>query len=141
MENDEIPDENWVRDERQKVVDYLKLEGCRHAGVADWPTFYVGTHLALWAVQSTKHVGRIGWWVISGDVPTDYMSSSDGELPQDALRFFADQWAEMADCMKRGVPHPTIEMGDPEEWPQAGEILAEWVGILEEYADDPTIWD
>lgn len=142
MEHEEdIPDEKWIKDERRKVVDYLAFENCRHAGVSDWPTFHAGMHLALWAVQSTKHAGRIGWWVISGDVPTDYMSSADGEQPQDALRHFAAQWAEMADCMKNGQPHPTVEMGDPKEWPKMGVMLAEWATILQEYADDEAIWD
>lgn len=135
------PETLWVSEERQKVVDYLKGEGCRHAGVADWPTFLVTPHLALWAVQSTRHVGRTGWWVISGDVPTDYMSSSDGENPQDALKYFAAEWLDVAGYMRRGEPHPQMELGNPEEWPAMAEVLEQWAEALEEYAADPEIWD
>jgi hypothetical protein len=137
----ESPVEQWVREERRKVVDYLAAEGCRHAGVAEWPAFQVDEHLALWGVQSTRHAGRIGWWAISGDVPTDYMSSSDGDHPRDALRYFAAQWAELAAFMRRGEAHPVLDFGDPREWPAQAETLERRAGLLEEYADDDTIWE
>jgi hypothetical protein len=135
------PEVVWVEDERKKVLDYLAAEGCKHAGVADWPTFYVTPHLALWAVQSTRHVGRTGWWAISGDVPTDYMSSSEGESPQDALRYFAAGWNDVAGYMRRGEPHPELELGDPKNWPQMAEELEQRALALLEYADDPEIWE
>lgn len=142
MTQEEIdPEIHWVAAERKKVLGYLVAEGCKHAGVADWPTFYVTPHLALWAVQSTRHVGRTGWWVISGDVPTDYMSSSDGESPQDALRYFAAGWNEVAGYMRRGEPHPQMELGDPKDWPAISEELEQRALALLEYADDPEIWE
>ena len=131
----------WMSEERQKVVDYLATEKCRHAGVADWPIFYDAPHLALWAVQSTKHVGRTGWWAISGDVPTDYMTSSDGEHPRDALQHFAESWADVAGYMRRGEQHPHMELGDPKEWPELAESLEERAQVLGDYAQDNEIWD
>jgi len=135
------PEKLWLAEERKKVLDYLAAEGCRHAGVADWPIFYEEPDLALWAVQSTKHSGRTGWWAISGDLPTDYMSSSDGEQPQDALRHFAAEWAEVAGFMRRGEPHPTLETGDPRDWPAMAALLEQRAQALEAYADDEEIWE
>ncbi len=137
---DETEVNAWAARERRKVTDYLAGEGCRHAGVADWPVFVVEMHLALWGVQSTHHSGRVGWWAISGDVPTDYMSSADAEHPRDALRYFARQWREVATCMRRGQPHPTLELGDPRDWPQMATELEQRARVLEEYADDEAIW-
>jgi hypothetical protein len=135
----EDPVDGWVRQERRKVADYLAAEGCRHAGIGDWPAFLVEMHLALWAVQSTIHEGRVGWWAISGDVPTDYMSSSDGEHPREALRHFAALWLDVAEHMQRGEPHPTMEMGDPEDWPEIADALEQRANVLLEYADDEAI--
>jgi len=43
----------------------------------------------VWAIESAVEPGSIGWWVISGDLPTDY-AGSDGLLdPREALRAFA----------------------------------------------------
>ncbi len=141
MSEQEYSEEGWIADERNKVIDFLKMEDCRHAGVADWPVFYVDPHVALWAVQSTRHVGRVGWWAISGDVPTDYMSSSDGEHPRDALRYFSAQWRDVAGYLRRGERHPTIDPGDPADWPEIAEMLERRAQILQEYADDDACWD
>ena len=101
-----------------------------------FPTFHVEPDLALWAVQSIKHDGRIGWWAISGDVPTDYMSSEEGESPQEALRHFSSEWADVADHMRRGVEHPTMNMGTPDEWPELARMLQARADVLARYADE-----
>lgn len=133
-------EEQWIASERQKVIDYLKLQGCRHAGVETSPTFHVEPDIALWAVQSTIHTGRVGWWAISGDVPTDYMSSTLGEHPREALRHFSAVWADVADHMRRGKPHPNLEMGSPAEWPEMAEMLQQRADALALYADEEG-WD
>ncbi len=129
-------EEQWIAEERQKVLDYLRYQGCRHGGVETFPTFHVEPDLALWAVQSIKHDGRIGWWAISGDVPTDYMSSEEGESPQEALRHFSSEWADVADHMRRGVEHPTMNMGTPDEWPELARMLQARADVLARYADE-----
>jgi hypothetical protein len=138
---EDAEENNWLAEERRKVVEYLQMEDCRHAGVAEWPAFYVSPHVALWAVQSIKHAGSTGWWAISGDLPTDYMSSSDGEHPRDALRFFAAQWLEVAGYLRRGEAHPTLEFGDPRDWPELAEGLEQRAKILKECAADDSGWE
>lgn len=133
-------EEQWIADERLKVAEYLEIQGCRHAGIAEWPVFFIEPYVALWAIQSTKHVGRTGWWAISGDVPTDYMSSSLGEHPRDALRHFAKEWADVADHMRRGKEHPTLDLGSPDEWPAMAEMLEKRSEVLLECADDDETW-
>lgn len=137
---DEIEEENWLAEERRKVVEYLDLQGCEHAGIADWPAIHIFENFALWAVQSPRHAGRTGWWVISGDVPTDYMSSSDGEHPRDALRYFSRQWHDVADHMKRGKEHPVYNIGTPAEWPELASMLDFRAEVLADCADDDEVW-
>jgi hypothetical protein len=138
---EDAEENNWLAEERRKVVEYLADEGCRHGGVAEWPVFYVSPHVALWAVQSTKHLGSVGWWAISGDLPTDYMSSSDGEEPRDALKHFAAEWLEVAGYLRRGEPHPTLEFGDPKDRPELAESLEQRAKILKECAADDSGWE
>ena len=134
-------EEQWIADERLKVAEYLEIQGCKHAGIAEWPVFFIEPYVALWAIQSTKHVGRTGWWAISGDLPTDYMSSSDGEHPRDALKFFASQWLDVAGYLRRGEEHPTMEFGDPEDWPELAEGLEQRAKVLQECAADESGWE
>lgn len=132
--------ERWLARERNKVAAYLEAEGCHHGGVAKWPAFAVNGQLALWGIQSTKHTGRVGWWAISGDLPTDYMSSGDGNHPREALRHFAAEWWGVADYMRRGERHPLIEFGEPESWPAMAEELEQRAAALQEYAEDDAVW-
>lgn len=137
MSNSQLtPEEIWLAVERLKVLDYLAEMGCRHAGVAEWPAFHIEPDFALWAVQSTKHDGRIGWWAISGDVPTDYMTSTDGESPQEALRHFSRQWADVAEHLRSGREHPTMDPGNRDQWPELAEMLQQRSDALAAYADD-----
>lgn len=129
-------EEQWIAGERRKVLEFLDAQGCRHAGVETWPTFHIEPDFALWAVQSVKHSGRNGWWAISGDVPTDYMSSSLGEHPRDALRHFSAEWSDVADHMRRGVEHPTLNLGTPADWPELAGMLQQRADALTLYAED-----
>lgn len=138
---DEIEEEKWLTEERRKVLEYLDFQGCAHGGVSEWPVIHIFEDFALWEVQSTRHRGRVGWWVISGDVPTDYMSSDDGEHPRDALRHFSQQWREVADYMKRGKEHPVYSIGTPAEWPELASLLEFRADVLADCADDDDVWE
>ena len=138
----EYPDEEeWVAQERAKVIAYLSSQKCEHAGVGEWPAFHIDPYIALWAVQSPSSPGRIGWWAISGDLPTDYMSSSSGYHPRDALRHFGAEWWSVAESMRRGEEHPLTKMGKPELWPTMAPLLERRAELLKEYADDDSLWE
>jgi hypothetical protein len=137
---EDLEEENWLAEERRKVEEYLEFEGCRHGGVADWPTVHVYPDFALWPVQSTRHTGSMGWWVISGDVPTDYMSTEDGEHPRDALRHFSNQWSDVAEHMRRGKEHPVYKFGSAADWPDLAPQLQLRADALSDCADDDEVW-
>ena len=134
-------EEVWIERERQKVLDYLESQRCEHAGVGEWPAFHVDPYVALWAIQSISHPGRIGWWAISGDLPTDYMNSDSGYHPRDALRHFSAEWLSVAEHMRRGVEHPRTKIGRPELWPTMAPILEQRSDILKDYADRDDFWE
>jgi hypothetical protein len=134
-------EEEWVAEERQKVIAYLASQNCEHGGVGEWPAFHVDPYVALWAVQSRKATGRIGWWAISGDLPTDYMSSSCGYQPREALRHFSAEWLNVAESMKRGEEHPGTKIGTPELWPSMAPLLERRAHLLKDYADDDSLWE
>ena len=136
---EQLSEDEWVAIEREKVISYLVQQGCEHGGVAEWPAFHLDPYLALWAVQSAKAPGRIGWWVISGDVPTDYMSGSSGYHPRDAMRYLSGQWMQIADCMARGVRHSYM-IGRPDQWPTLAPLLRSRAETISRYAEDNELW-
>ena len=144
MNNDarKYPDEEeWVAQERAKVIAYLCSQHCEHGGVGERPAFHVDPYIALWAIQSRKAPGRIGWWAISGDLPTDYMSSDSGHHPREALRHFSAEWVSVAESMKRGAEHPRTKIGTPDQWPTMAPLLQKRAELLKHYADDDRLWE
>ena len=98
------------------------------------------THLAIWAIESFAAPGSVGWWAISGDAPTDYVSFHDADHPRDAMRHFSRQWAVVSSFMLRGEPHPERAIGTPDQWPELGDLLRRRSQLLQKWADDDAIW-
>src|SRR5438132_14084795 len=98
METDESPtiddaeDAAWVGQQRQIVINYLTAQRCEHNGVSLEPRWFMSPYVAVWAVRSKANPDRIGWWAISGDLPTDYMTASGQRSTGDVLIAFANQW-------------------------------------------------
>lgn len=93
----------WVSGQRRVVEDYLKTQGCEHGGVSLEPRWYASPHVAVWAVRSRSNPDFVGWWAISGDLPTDYMTASPeiGSVPS-ILAAFAARWSTISEAMSKG---------------------------------------
>lgn len=133
-------EDTWVASQRKVVQEYLEREQVDHLGVGEYPAFHVYPYVAVWAVQSKKSPGWVGWWAISGDLPTDYVSRGTITHPREALRAFAHQWHELSSYMLRGEAHPDVKIGTPDQWPELGDLLWRRAKILQTYADDDEIW-
>ena len=141
-EESQSPDEDaWVVERRSAVIAYLHGEGVRHGQVGEWTAWHLQPYLAIFAVESVIAPGRVGWWAITGDVPTDYVSFGDADHPREVTRHFARQWAEVSAFMLRGEPHPETTIGTPEQWPELGDLLRRRSQLLQQWADDDSIWN
>jgi hypothetical protein len=130
----------WIASQRKIVEEYLQRQRVDHLGVGEYPAFHVHPYVAVWAVQSKKAPGCVGWWAISGDLPTDYVSRGKIAHPREALRAFARQWRELSWYMLRGEEHPSIKIATPDQWPDLGDLLRRRARILKSYADNGEIW-
>lgn len=96
-----------------EVAAYLEREGVVHGELGQWPAWHIAPIAALWAIESKKSPGRVGWWTISGDLPCDYVSASKLKHPRDALRAIAESWLAQSELMARGETDPEISLGRP----------------------------
>jgi len=133
-------EERWCEERRSEVAEYLRREGVRHGRIGEWPAWHVVPYVSIWAIESVVAPESVGWWAICGDGPTDYMTAGRVRHPREALRAFADRWAEMASYMRRGEPHPTMELGSPRTWPELGPLLEKRAELLKASADDDSVW-
>jgi hypothetical protein len=116
-------EENWIARQREAVEEYLGREEVDHLTIEDRPEFHVQPYVALWIIRSKKAPRRIGWWVISGDLPTDRIDGGEARNPREALRAFSRQWYDLSGHMLRGEEHPHLKVGTPDRWPELGDLL------------------
>ncbi len=131
---------NWIADERNKVTEYLNQKRIIHSGVFDEPAWYVAPLVAIWPVFSLESPADVGWWAISGDVPTDHISANDVPDAKAAMSEFSKRWLELSEYMLRGEPHPDVQMGSPDEWPELGDLLFRRAKMLAELVEGSGAW-
>ena len=133
-------EEEWCAAQRAVVGQYLDGQHVAHGQVGEWPAWHHQPYIAIWAIESLHAPGWVGWWAISGDLPTDHISSSSLENPRAALAAFARRWAEAASHMSRGESPPGMAIGTPSEWAHLAPLLQSRALLLEQWAADEALW-
>lgn len=130
----------WIESERRKVETYLNGALIAYGTVAEWPVFHVLPYVAIWRVGSKACSIDLAGWAISGDGPTDYVSSPAIDHPRKAMAHFSRQWAEAAASLALGEDHPAIRIGWRADWPTLVPLLTARSELLAECASDDALW-
>jgi hypothetical protein len=126
-------DAAWAAHQRTLVEHYLHSQGCDHGGVSLEPRWYLSPYLAVWAVRSKANPDLVGWWAISGDVPTDYLTAMRTlRNTADVLAAFSAQWSGAAEAMSRGEYRG---IGKPENTAHLAPLLRTRAAMLQELSD------
>jgi hypothetical protein len=120
----EEAEEEWCAEQRNLVVAYLVKQGLAAPNVGEWPAWHIAPVIAVWAVESQSRPDWVGWWAISGDVPTDYTTCGEERHPREALRDIGHRWSEEAAAQDD----------------QLASLLKARGMLLVEWADDDNIW-
>lgn len=87
--------EHWCQARRTEVTTYLQRQGLDHGEIADWPAWRAAPHVSLWAIEKAARPGQPGWWVVCGDVPSDYIEAHAASDPRAALRAIGERWLRL----------------------------------------------
>jgi hypothetical protein len=129
-------EETWYLGIRPKVIDYLKRQGVIHRRVGEIPAWHLAPHISIWAIESQDFPGVVGWWVICGNLPTDYCSSHECRHPRLAMRRIAEHW--QAELRKRKPGDEFIgSTGIPATFT---DLLTPRTEMLLEFADADSLW-
>ena len=139
--DDPAQEEKWCDERRTEVIAFLKREGVVHGRVGDWPAWHVAPYVSIWAIESAKRPEGIGWWVICGDLPTDYVSADAIKHPRDAMRALSQRWIKVSEHMARGEEHPAVSIGTPDSRPTLGPLLRSRAETLSDWVDDDEAWE
>ena len=139
--DDPVVEEQWCSDRRNEVAAYLASEHVTHGQVGDWPAWHFAPYASIWAIESHAKPGWVGWWVICGDLPTDYVSASSIKHPRDAMLAIAHRWHAAAECLALGQSPSEFSVGAPSDWAALAPLLAARAGLLQDMASDTGLWD
>jgi len=131
----------WCETTRRQVARYLETEAVPHGQIGAWPAWHVAPHVSVWAVESQARPGWVGWWVICGDMPTDYMSADGIKHPREAVRAIASRWRRYCAAVRDGAPPAEFEVRGVAESPELVALLESRAETLAKWAGDDSIWE
>jgi len=135
-----VHEQVWLDEQEGAALHYLDREGVPHAGrlTVEW---CLAPHVSVWSLPSAD--GPAKTWVISGDLPTDYLTGPHVSGARSAVRAFAERWIDVSRHMLEGRCHPTIRIGDPDDpdrMKELGDLLRRRADLLLRWAGDDAVW-
>src|SRR4051794_1440413 len=76
-------EERWCAERREEVIAYVVRERVTHYSVQRDPGWFVAPYVSVSRIGSSKS-SDVGWWVICGDLPTDYVAAHEYPHPYPA---------------------------------------------------------
>ncbi|MET1218224.1 MAG: DUF4826 family protein [Glaciecola sp.] len=91
----------WVRAQFQKANKHLAENGVMFESVVVEESRYMAPYLAVWKIKSNQ--GKF-FWVMSGDLPSDYVPANVASDVQGVLKHFALAWQLKAENLAANNP-------------------------------------
>ncbi len=142
--DDPYVEECWCAEQQNIVADYLRSQKLNHGRIGEWPAWHIAPYASIWAIESLTRPEWIGWWAISGDLPTDYISAGGVEPPQHprkAMRVFAQNWLDVVKAWKEGREIDNTRIGNSSARDELGPLLESRAMLLMQWADDESLWE
>jgi hypothetical protein len=137
--DDPVVEEQWCLERQSDVSEHLKRDGVVHGCIGEWPAWHVAPYVSLWAIESIKRPGEIGWWAICGDLPTDYISADSIHHPRDAMRAIASRWLDLIPHMIVGASS-AVQLASAESRKDFAPLLERHAKQLLSWAEDDSHW-
>ena len=83
----------------------------------------------------------MGWWAISGDLPTTFLPAAEIPDPRAFLRIVSERWQAAVAAMERGELPEDMPVGPRKDWPHLIPLLRYRASMLEGWAEDDDAWD
>jgi hypothetical protein len=138
---DDTDEEAWCNKQRAIVIDYLAREKLTHGEIGDRPAWHVYPYVAVWAIESVRNPGSVGWWAISGDLPTDYITCGLQRHPREGMRDIALRWQKGASRMEQGKAPEDWNVGVSSNRAELAPLLASRAEVLLSFVADDGLWE
>jgi hypothetical protein len=131
----------WCAEQRAEVIDFLMQQRIDHGRVGEWPAWHVAPYVAVWAIEHASRPDALGGWVLSGDLPMDYVGAGAIGHPRDAVQAIAQRWLGSAAQMARGAPCRAYGAGTPAQARALAPMLRSRAETLIRWVGDATLWE
>lgn len=88
----------WARAQFQRANKHLAENGVLFESVVTEESRYLAPFVAVWKVKSNENKF---YWVISGDLPCDFMPFENEKTAREVLRHFSFLWQLKAENLKK----------------------------------------
>lgn len=92
--------QQWIKTHFQKANQFLAEKGIIPAKVYPESSRYLAPLVAVWKIES-KQPTKQTLWVISGDLPSDYVDVKVAATAREALRHFSMMWQIKAENIRQ----------------------------------------
>ncbi|AQS35739.1 hypothetical protein Sps_00541 [Shewanella psychrophila] len=92
--------QEWIREHFQKANHFLAEKGVIPSKVIADESRYLAPYVAVWKMES-KQPKKQTFWVMSGDLPSDYVDVKVAATARDALRHFSMMWQLKAENLQK----------------------------------------
>ncbi len=141
----EQDEEKWIKNERHSVIQYIKRNVEEYGNIGEWPAFHIAPIIAVWAVESKKTPGWVGFWAFSGNLPGDVIQrnwNDKGDNPRKALSRMNDVWRTYIKHLEIGNNPPNVNMGiDGSQRMDMAKMLNDKVKMFDEMVNDDDLWE
>jgi hypothetical protein len=134
-------EERWCAEQRGNVLAYLRREGFDSPNIGKLPAWHIASVVSVWAVESLSQLGNVGWWAVSGDLPTDYTTCQGERHPRQALRDIGLRWQDAAARWARGEPAEGWGLDSADAERELAPMLATRAALLLEFAQNDVLWE
>ncbi|MCL1126792.1 DUF4826 family protein [Shewanella surugensis] len=100
-EQDKLRQE-WIQTQFQKANKFLAEKGILPSKVHPESSRYLAPFVAIWKIESKKPIKQT-FWVMSGDLPADYVDINVAATARDALRHFSMVWQMKAENIRQST--------------------------------------
>jgi len=109
--NDMTPEEQkqWVREQYQVATKYLAEQGLVTDSVLVEESRYIVPIVAVWKL---KAINGQYFWVICGDLPTDFSKVDVAKNPRDAIRHFSFKWQMQAENLFKAAKQEQTDFAE-----------------------------
>lgn len=129
----------WFAEQRAIAEQYLRGQQALFGSIEPEPAWFVAPVVAFWRALGDRS-GEPVYWVITGDLPADFLPSEVAPTPRAAAAAFAERWRVVAGYLSEGREHPTIHVGAPQDRAGLAPMLRRRADILHEWASEDEHW-